>query len=441
MLVLGLGSNIGQQLDNLRNAIKQLRRIPSFNIVNISPVYQSNALLPANAPKIWQKTFLNAAVACQTSLSPKELLHEIKKIERAMGRYTVEHWAPRIIDIDILAWDKLIYKDNELEIPHPCLSERNFALWPLLDILPEWKHPLKDITPILKAWGSKTEGFGPYNTQQITHRIDTSALVGILNITADSFSDGGKFNSIDKAISHAKLLFKQGAEVIDIGAESTRPNAKTIDPIDEWQSLSAVLKEIHAFWSKTQFKPKISIDTRHAEVAEKALAIGADWLNDVSGFDDPQMRAVAANSNVKCIVMHHLGIPPCANNTLSPSIDIFMQLKNWAKQRFRQLEAAKIDPERIIFDVGIGFGKTPQQSLNLLKNIQRLQMLNVPLLVGHSRKSFLNLLTSNPPEERDIETALFSYHLAQQQVDYLRVHNVAINAQALKIASLNSYLR
>lgn len=441
MLVLGLGSNLDNPLDNLRCAVHLLKKSGHFTSIKISPLYQSDALLPANAPANWNKAFLNLAIRCKTALSPDETLLAIKKIEQTMGRNVHERWSPRVIDIDILAWDNLVYTSNNLTIPHAELINRPFALWPLLDLMPDWKHPTKNISITLEQWGSRYRGESIFNTKQISHRIETPALIGILNITADSFSDGGNYNSPEKALSQAKKLFDDGAEIIDIGAESTRPGAVPKSAEDEWKSLHPVLQTICDYFYNQNFRPKISIDTYHYAVAEKALNnFNIDWINDVTGFSDTNMCNIAANnSKVKCVVMHNLGIPANKEIVLTEEQDYCEQLLTWAQHRIDKLIAANIKHEQLIFDVGIGFGKNANQSLTLLKNINKFRQLNLPLLVGHSRKSFFNLLTDKKFSERDLETAILSTYLAQQHIDYLRVHNVEMNARALKaIEALNN---
>jgi 2-amino-4-hydroxy-6-hydroxymethyldihydropteridine diphosphokinase/dihydropteroate synthase len=433
MFILGLGSNLGPPLDNFRLAIKLLSKTHSITVKKISSVYQSDALLPTNAPADWNKPYLNLAIACESKLTPDEVLREIKKIEEGIGRTSSATWSPRIIDIDILAWEQLIYKQENLQIPHAELCNRPFALWPLLDLLPNWQHPLQNISEIIKHWGSRFSGNAPFHTQQIPHRLDTPALVGVLNITPDSFSDGGQFNTPKNALAHVETLFNAGAEIIDIGAESTRPNATLITPEQEWNLLQPTLQIIQEQWREKIFKPKISIDTRHYQVAEKALQFNIDWLNDVTGFADKNICNVAADSNVKCVVMHSLSIPPSQQKVLDPTKDPCEQILNWMRERLDALLKYGIKSDQIIFDPGIGFSKTPQQSLTLLKNIEKLRALNMPLLIGHSRKSFLKPFGDTQPQERDLETALLSFYLGQHAVNYLRVHNVEFNARAMRI--------
>ncbi|MES2998962.1 MAG: dihydropteroate synthase [Pseudomonadota bacterium] len=431
MLILGLGSNLGNSLNNLRSAVQLLQKFQTITRVKISPVYRSSALLPPYAPAAWDKPYVNVAVACESDLSPIDVLAVAKQIEKQLGREESQRWAPRIIDIDILAWDDRVIEQAMIQIPHPELERRPFALWPLLDLLPDWKHPQRDLSNLLAQWGSRFSDNAPYNTRQLPHRLTGSRLVGILNLTPDSFSDGGQFMSVTTALAQAEKLVFEGAEVLDIGAESTRPGAEPVLPNDEWHRLAPVLTALKDRSREWLVKPIVSVDTRHYTVAEKAMDLEVDWINDVSGFVDNNMRELVAKTSVKCVVMHNLGVPADKNKVLSSHPNIAAQIVTWAEQRFHQLLLAGVDREQLIFDIGIGFGKTAQQSAFLLKNIKQFQNLACPLLVGHSRKSFLNLMTEKPYADRDFETAMLSYQLSLQGVDYLRVHNVKQNAQAL----------
>lgn len=435
-VVLGIGTNLGALLDNLREAVRLLSTNENLTLVEISSIYQSEALLPENAPENWDKPFLNLAVLCQTRTTPEEVLSQIKQIEQKMGRQITanERWAPRIIDIDILAWDNLILKQNNLEIPHPGLLARPFALLPLLDLLPNWQHPdsAVNVKSTVAAWSDNVF----CQTRQIKQRIDTTSIVGILNVTPDSFFDGGQYDTVEKALAQAKKIFSEGAEIIDIGAESTRPGATLLDADDEWQRLFPVIEAIQQWWRGCSFRPKISIDTRHYQTAEKALALGVDWINDVSGFADPSMCAVVAASQSKCVVMHNLGVPACKAIALPTDQDVCEQVIRWAQRQLPRLVAAGIRQEQLIFDVGIGFGKTALQDFTLLQNIAEFKQLGVPLLVGHSRKYFFTAVGKQTAAERDIDTAIVTYHLAHQQVDYVRVHDVATNVQAIRIAKM-----
>lgn len=433
MVILGLGSNIGDRLANLRRAFRLLKNIPELTIEQVSPVYISDALLPKNADASWNTPYLNAAIRCTTSLSPEALLTKIKMIEKQCGRDSTIDWSPRIIDIDMLAWDNLIKYDDKLHIPHEHLHERPFALLPLKDVAPFWIYPLpgpfhgKTAIELATQWSTDQI---PFHTEAIAQRIDTPALVGIINITPDSFSDGGKFLSPDVAVQRMVDLVHEGAAVIDLGAESTGPKAKPITPEEEWQRLEPALTAMLRQKSTLLIPPKISIDTRHAYVAEKSLDLGVDWINDVTGLDDTKMRATVAHKASGVVFMHHLGVPVSQSGFIplkDNAVDVVYQ---WAEKRIRELD---MPSESLIFDIGIGYGKTAEQSLLLIKNISLFKKLGVKLLIGHSRKSFLSQFTRESAANRDLETLAISLYLADQAIDYLRIHDVSSHSRAFKV--------
>jgi 2-amino-4-hydroxy-6-hydroxymethyldihydropteridine diphosphokinase/dihydropteroate synthase len=434
MLIIGLGSNIGDRLEHLRKALRFLQNVPGLIIQQVSPVYISDALLPKNADSSWNTPYLNAALRCHTTLSPQELLDKTKAIEKQCGRDSSFNWSPRIIDIDILAWDDLIKYEDKLHIPHEHLHERPFALLPLKDVAPFWIYPLpgphqgKTAIELANQWNRENM---PFHTHSIAQRIDGPALVGIVNITPDSFSDGGKYVNPDVAVQKIEALVKEGADVIDLGAEATGPKAQSIDPTEEWQRLEPVLSTIMQQRGQMLVIPKICIDTRNAWVAGKALALGVDWINDVSGLDDPKMRATVSNNACDVVFMHHLGVPASQSTTIPLSEDPVAHVYQWAEKRIQELNLPR---ERLIFDVGIGYGKTPEQSLLLIKNISVFKNLGVKLFLGHSRKSFLTCFTQEPAAYRDIETIAVSLYLARQNIDFLRVHNIDQHARALKVS-------
>jgi 2-amino-4-hydroxy-6-hydroxymethyldihydropteridine diphosphokinase/dihydropteroate synthase len=387
MIILGLGTNLGNRKQNLDYAIEYIRS-ELLCVITESSIIESEPLLPESAPDDWNIKYLNMAISgkLKKEISPHEFLHKIKEIEAKLGRTESPRWSPRIIDIDILIWDDLVLYSADLQIPHIALTKRNFALKPLLEILPNWHYPTK--------------------------------IFGILNLTPDSFSDGGKNPTIDDAHE----LITQGAFAVDIGAESTRPNAETISLDEEWNRLKPFLDSTKDI--------TISLDTRNYETAKKALNYPCvKYLNDVCGFNDQRMLEHAAQSGVEIIVMHSLTVPADKNIVLQTPV--IPTLKSWMRERYEALTKAGITPEKIIFDPGIGFGKTAEQSQEIIRNAADFadfaHKLGCKILYGHSRKRFLNV----PMEKRDIETAAISRYLCGANVDFIRVHNVEINQKTI----------
>ncbi|MGE4233174.1 MAG: dihydropteroate synthase [Bacteriovoracia bacterium] len=434
MVLLGLGSNLGNRSAFLSRAIYHLGFAPGapVRVLAQSSVFESKALLPSSYEQDWNRAYLNLVLAVDTNLSPEELLLRLKQIEQRLGRRDRRHWAPREIDIDILAFDQIIVDEPSVKIPHPGFLSRNFVLTPAAEIAPDWVHPIvhRTLKDILRDFQNE-------DIQLITSKFlrSTPELVGILNVTPDSFSDGGNFFSLENAIQRFDTLLDQGADRVDIGAESTRPGAIPISSEVEWGRLFPVLSEIKSKAKNANIQ--ISIDTYHPQTAEKALESGVvGCINDVSGFQDTKMIDVVKDGDCDLVFMHNLGVP--ANPSLVVKGDVVAAVFHWAQRKIYELEEQGISKKRLVFDPGIGFGKSADQSLELLKHIERFHELGVRILVGHSRKSFLSKFTSKPFKDRDLETVLISEQLAVRGVDWLRVHDIEKQRLGFEISSIFS---
>ena len=245
-------------------------------------------------------------------------------------------------------------------------------------------------------------------------------MMGIVNVTPDSFSDGGKFLDPSAAIAQGLQLVADGADILDIGGESTRPGA---EPVSEREELRRVIPVIEAL--AREVSVPLSIDTMKARVAREALQAGASVVNDVSGLlADPQMPAVCAATDCGLIVMHRQGTPQTMQR--APTyLDVVAEVRSFFESRLRDLTAAGIAAQRIMFDPGIGFGKTAEHNLQLLSHLAQLRVGDRPLLVGHSRKRFLKQLLGREVDERSSGTLGVALALAAQGVDLVRVHDVA----------------
>ena len=276
---------------------------------------------------------------------------------------------------------------------------------------------LKDLSEQLLNFISKKE------------KSSKTELMGVLNLTENSFSDGGLYYEYDDAIKHHKKLIKDGADIIDIGAESTKAYSEPVEVEEQLDKLLPILKYVE----EKKIETPISIDTRSSKVARICIQYGAKIINDVSGFDyDEQMiDVIAQNSHVKIILQHSLGTPENMqeNPTYSNLMDeIYCSLHNKV-----QLALSRgIKKENIIIDPGIGFGKTRKDNFEILKRWQELKGIGCPVLIGVSRKSLLNMPKSTN-EEKDIYTLALDSILISQKVDYLRVHNVKIHKNFLDI--------
>lgn len=252
--------------------------------------------------------------------------------------------------------------------------------------------------------------------------------MGVLNVTPDSFSDGGRFFDPEAALAQAEAMIAAGADILDIGGESTRPFSEPV-PLEE--ELRRVLPVIQAL--RRRFDLPISIDTYKAAVAEAALDAGADLINDISaGRFDPGMVPLAARTGVPLILMHMQGTP--RDMQLDPHYDdVVAEVKAFLAARRDYAISQGVAPDKIILDVGIGFGKNLEHNLELLRRHQEFQELGCPLLLGVSRKAFLGKITDLPAPERDVATLGAIAYGALHGADIIRTHNVPYAVQLLKV--------
>ena len=255
-------------------------------------------------------------------------------------------------------------------------------------------------------------------------------LMGILNVTPDSFSDGGEFNSIENARSQAKHMLENGVDIIDIGGESTRPNAKPVSIEEELERVIPVIQKI-----RQESNIPISIDTTKAIVAQKAIAVGADIVNDISGGTfDGEMLTTVAKLNVPIILMHIRGNPKTMQS-LTDYQDVVAEVMEFLKTQVDKAIACGISKSNIILDPGIGFAKTAHQSLELLQYLDRFKVLDLPMLVGVSRKSFMRpILNQDKAKDRVWGTAAACYGAIARGADILRVHDVAEMYDVCRVA-------
>jgi dihydropteroate synthase len=253
--------------------------------------------------------------------------------------------------------------------------------------------------------------------------------MGIVNVTPDSFSDGGDWFDPARAIAHGEKLAAEGADWLDVGGESTRPGAT---PVSLKEELKRVLPVISALSERTS--AVVSIDTYKAQVAEKAIAAGAQVINDVTGFRDPEMIDVAANSSAVCVVMHMRGTPATMQE-LTDYEDAMAELLDYFRQRLTQLTLAGIDPERIVLDPGIGFAKKRRHNLEILRRLNDIVDLGRPVLLGTSRKRIVGEVTGRNPKDRLYGTLGSIVAGYMKGVRIFRVHDVAPAKDALAVAA------
>jgi dihydropteroate synthase len=265
---------------------------------------------------------------------------------------------------------------------------------------------------------------GPH-TLQLSQRTH---IMGILNVTPDSFSDGGAYLKPAEAIAQAKRLVAQGADIIDIGGESSRPGAEPVGPEEELARIMPVLQALLG-----EIPIPISIDTYKAEVAEAALELGAHIINDISGLRfDPRMASVIADYGAAVVIMHIKGSPKDMQQ--NPVYESLMgEITEYLKQGIELADAAGIKPDQIVIDPGIGFGKTVEHNLQIINRLPELKILDKPILVGPSRKSFIGQVLGLPVDQREEGTAASVSCAILNGAHIVRVHDVERMARVVKI--------
>lgn len=452
-----IGTNIGDRFANLQQAVQRLGA--EMEVTAVSPIYQTEP---------WgdeaQEAFLNICVGANTTLEPRKLLQLVKQIESDMGREPTRRWGPRLIDIDILFYDALLYDDEALTIPHRYIAERAFVLVPLADIAPDLVHPLSGRTVLEMRQAVNDAGveqltnhsslFTPHSPLRWGER---TYIMGIINATPDSFSGDGLLGEsgrlgdwetkegsqmpisqslnlpvsqslIESAVAQALAFVADGADILDVGGESTRPGSK---PVTAEEELARVIPVIKAIRQATD--AVISVDTYRAAVAKAALEAGADWVNDVWGLRmDAEMAPLVAAAGCPVVIMHNRSRPKDAVQAERLGgyyqgveyDDLIADVVRELQESVDRALAAGIRKEQIIIDPGIGFGKTPEQNLELLFGLDALKQLGYPILLGTSRKSFIGRALDATPDDRVEGTAATVAIGIDRGADIVRVHDV-----------------
>ncbi|MEZ9040521.1 MULTISPECIES: dihydropteroate synthase [Vibrio] len=257
--------------------------------------------------------------------------------------------------------------------------------------------------------------------------LDRPHVMGILNVTPDSFSDGGKFNSLDNALQQAERMVQAGVSIIDIGGESTRPGAPDVSLEEELARVIPAIKAIRA-----KFDVWISIDTSKAEVMRQAVEAGADLINDVRALQEPGALQVAADANVPICLMHMKGQPRTMQ--ANPSYDDVLQdVEAFLQERVEACEAVGISKDQLILDPGFGFGKTIEHNYHLLAHLEKFHSLGLPVLAGMSRKSMIFKLLDKVPADCMVASVTCATIAAMKGAQIIRVHDVEETLEAMKI--------
>lgn len=265
-----------------------------------------------------------------------------------------------------------------------------------------------------------------WQTTRFRLELDRPRVMGIVNLTPDSFSDGGRYNAINDALKHAEQLVRDGADVLDIGAESSRPGAAPVSDEEEWQRLSPVLQEL------VRWQVPLSIDTYRGPTMARALELGVDILNDIWGFRQPGALAAAAGSTCGVCVMHMRGEPQTMQRdpmrgAVVPVVQAFL------RERIEVLQQAGVAASRICIDPGVGFGKTVAQNFELLQAQSVFLAMGYPLLAAWSRKSSLGEVTGLPVSQRLVPSVTAAVLAVERGAHLVRVHDVAETVSALRV--------
>ncbi|MDP8953228.1 MAG: dihydropteroate synthase [Actinomycetota bacterium] len=255
-------------------------------------------------------------------------------------------------------------------------------------------------------------------------------LIGILNVTPDSFSDGGEFLDPDEAVSRAAMLLDEGARIVDVGGESTRPGSDPVSPEEELRRVVPVVRGI----LRERPEAVVSIDTYRASTAEAALDAGARMINDVTALGDPKMARLVAERDCPVVLMHMRGEPKSMQQDPFYE-DVVREVRDFLAYRADRAVRAGVNEARIILDPGIGFGKTLEHNLTLLNRLDALAELGFPMLVGASRKSFLGRISGGGPKERLFGTVATNVLAYERGATFFRVHDVWANREALEVAA------
>jgi dihydropteroate synthase len=259
-----------------------------------------------------------------------------------------------------------------------------------------------------------------------------TVVMGILNVTPDSFADGGRFDTTELAIAHGLSMMQEGADIIDVGGESTRPGAERVSEEQENARVIPVITEL------VNRGAVVSVDTMRSTIAAAAIAAGARYINDVSGgLADPQMAPLLAkNSEIQYIAMHWRGHSRDMQDAAVYE-DVVAEVKNELEERVHDLVREGISPEQIILDPGLGFAKLPEHNWEILRNIERFQLMGYPILIGHSRKSFLgHLLGGVDPDGREAASIAITTLMAEAGIWGVRTHGVRAHKDAISAVEM-----
>ena len=420
LVYIGAGSNQGNRQEYLRMAAQLLP--PAVRILRTSELYLTEP---------WgykpQPSFYNLVWEAETNLDPESLLKYFKEIEARIGRVKTLRYGPRVIDLDILLYDDCVYQSQSLTIPHAMMRSRRFVLQPLCDLIP------MEVDPVTKkTWFELLQECPAAGVEKLEETLETerpvinwglrSYVMGIVNLTPDSFSGDGLMNGqnvINGALRQCESFLENGADILDLGAESTRPGFETVPPEIEIMRLVPVLKEVRRRFPKAL----ISVDSRKAEVVRAALDCGIDWINNTGDSGDEDLDMLCAGSGKVTVAMRTEPIRKTKEELLTPE-KILERVRSQLLDRVNRLQKFGIKQGNLVLDPGIGFGSSASCDLEIVRQIRQISLLGYPLLIGPSRKSFLGTFLGRKPDERTAGTGAAICYAILNGCDVIRVHDV-----------------
>ncbi len=261
--------------------------------------------------------------------------------------------------------------------------------------------------------------------------LEPPGLMGIINVTPDSFYDGGEYNRVEAAVNRARNLVAEGADLLDVGGVSSRPGAPEVSPAEERRRVAPVVRALR----EAGITCPISVDTFRASIAEATLEAGADWINDITALRaDPELAEIIAEREVPLVLMHMQGTPQDMQDNPSYS-DVITEVCNFFEKQIKFARSRGISENQLLLDPGIGFGKTLRHNGRILRELDKFNRFNLPLLIGHSRKSYLEDLLDREVEGRLPGTLATSAHLFYKNVDIIRVHDMAAHFDLRRVLS------
>ncbi|KAI9375327.1 Dihydropteroate synthase-like protein [Aspergillus egyptiacus] len=444
---IALGSNVGERVEMIERACLEMDKA-GIKVRRTSSLFET-------APMYYldQSPFMNGVCEVETGLEPLELLDALQSIEIKLGRKKLIDKGPRTIDLDILLYGRQTFSHDRLNIPHKLMLERDFVLRPLSQLIPN------DIPPIpghSTSYLSHLKSLPPPEPTPVAtthissrfpplHSSDPNRpthVMAILNLTPDSFSDGGKHPPTDLSTltETVRNFIRAGATIIDIGGESTRPGSVPVGEEEELRRVIPAIRHIRTSIPEAS-NIAISIDTYRARVAEEACAAGADIINDVSaGLLDPEMLPAAARTGKSIILMHMRGSPSTMTKLTDYPNGVIQDVGTELRARIAAAEAAGIRRWRIILDPGLGFAKNQPEDLTILRDLNKLRtevegLEYFPWLMGPSRKRFIGKLTGvEKASERVYGTAATVTASVAGGADIVRVHDVKEMWQVARVA-------